>query len=79
VHVGEHSAYCMLIIIEIHMHEGLTARQEVIRCKYSMYVTDTIAYISVIPCAGPQNIYRELLSSTQAEEESGVLQRQKEI
>jgi hypothetical protein len=28
------------------MHAGLTARSEVICCNYSMYVTDTIAYIS---------------------------------
>ena len=31
----------------IHTSAGLTARTEVIRCYYSMYVTDTIAYISV--------------------------------
>jgi hypothetical protein len=29
------------------MHAGLTARTEVIRCHYYMYVTDSIVYISV--------------------------------
>jgi hypothetical protein len=33
--------------LNTHMRAGLTARIEVIHCNYSMYVTDTIAYISV--------------------------------
>jgi hypothetical protein len=43
---GAFSVLYAITVVE-YTGAGLTARIEVIRCYYSMYVTDTIAYISV--------------------------------
>jgi hypothetical protein len=43
---GVFSVLHAITVVE-YTYAGLTARTEVIRCNYSMYVTDTIAYISV--------------------------------